>query len=155
MLSLHIKNLSLKDKIIDIHEVITKIQSTVVVDTIRKLIFTKTKYHNVKCLSYDITWCIKIHFTPVLDAIIKLSSIIFALRRYIKTLNNDIIRKQSDNCLKYICDIYHFLKEGLREYGCYNPPFITGTILKENDIIDAAIMINTEWLKRDDHDKIE
>lgn len=147
MLSINIKNLSLKSKVYDIHNSIAKIQCDSAIEIVKKLIFTKTNYHNVKCISYDVCWCIKTPFIPVTHAIVKVSSIIFALQRYVKQIKNSAIKSQVESCLKSIYDIYHFLKEGLREYGCNNPPFIVGSILKENDIIEAAILINVEWLK--------
>lgn len=143
MLSRSIKNLSLQDKINDIHGCIIKIGCTNTMNHVRSLIYTKTQYHTVKCLSFDMNCCITHEFHDVTRAIIKMSSVIFALQHYYDTHKHPKI----GDLLRNVREIYHYLKEGLREYGCLRPLFTTGTCLNKHDVLLSAKIICDTWVQ--------
>lgn len=147
MLSLNIKKLSLEDKVNNIFYTIIQIPCDVTMQNIKQLIYTKTQYHTVKCLSFDMEWCIKKEFQDVTNAIIRISSILFALQKYSCTMKEGNSKIHVMKCTDEIRIIYNLLKEGLREYGCSHPPFMTGTCLKKEDILKATDIINSTWLQ--------
>jgi len=143
MLSQSIKRLSLEDKVNGVHDALLKIGCTSTMKHVRSLIYTKTEYHKVKCISFDMSCCITHRHRDVASAIIKMSSVIFALQHYV-TLQKDA---KVHALLHHIREIYHYMKEGLREYGCTRPLFRTGTCLKENDVLLSAKTICETWLQ--------
>ena len=148
MLALSIKNNSLENKINNIFSLVLEIQNNDHIIFIKSLIYKKTKYHNVKCLSYDIHWCITNEFKKVTDVIINISSIIYALQRYSLTIKDKDIIKKCKSITDKIREIYNIFKEGLREYGCTYPPFKTGSCFKKQEILDCADIILNTWLQK-------
>lgn len=145
MLSYSIKNLSLVDIVIGIHSSLLKIECTNTMNHARSLIFSKTQYHTVKCLSFDMNCCITCEFHNVTCAIIKISTVIFALKKYIDS--QQYVNPAVNDLLLKIRQIYHYMKEGLREYGCRQPLFTTGTCLKKDDVLISASIICDTWLQ--------
>jgi hypothetical protein len=113
---------------------------------IRSLIYTKTQFHKVKCLSFDMNWCIMHEFEIVTSAIIKISSVLFALQNYMTQIDPTQY-SDANIVLRRIQEIYHYMKEGLREYGCKRPNFTTGTCLKKDDVLDCARLVCETWIQ--------
>lgn len=145
MLSQNIKKFSVQEKIQGLDADLFQIKCKTTMSHIKDLVYTKTQYHKVKCMSFDMNWCITKEFQVVTCAIFKISSVLFALRNYMTQSS-----KQDSNVkivLLRILEIYHHIKEGLREYGCKRPEFTTGTFLKKDDILTSATLICNTWLQ--------
>jgi hypothetical protein len=91
----------------------------------------------VKYLPFDYSWGIYNDFNPVLDALIKLSSVLIALS----------LHKFEDKHAQFIVDHVRFisttLKNGLISLGCSNPPkYVDATNINKDTILEIAKQIN-------------
>jgi len=103
-----------------------------------KLIYHKGRYHSIKCIPFQDDWSISWDLEVVKSALIKLSSIRFALDYWKKSLHTP----EALRVLMYVDKVYHDLLKFLIFEGSKNVPFIIknryltiGCISKEQALI--------------------
>lgn len=91
-----------------VEEISNKAESTVLLSLIKE-----KKYHRVKILPSEYFMGVNGQFNIIIDGIMKLSAIVFAIksRQYYFTSTS------AKDCIKEIYEIYHLMREGLRELG--------------------------------------
>jgi hypothetical protein len=111
-------------------------------ELITQLLFNKTPFHKVKYLPFDYSWGIYNEFNPVLDALIKLSSVLIAFS----------LHTFEDKHAKFIVEHMRFisttLKNGLISLGCSNPPkHVDAANINKDTILEIAKQINESILQ--------
>lgn len=148
MLSRKIRHFhTIEDRIENIYKMVISIKCHDTITIVKKLIYTKTKHHNVKCIPHHISWGVIKPFQCTIDVLILISTVLFSLQRYLNTLLDLHQKEDLNEIIKHIKEIYSLFNEGLREYGCINPQYKLGTILKYDDIIKSANLILQQWLQ--------
>lgn len=107
---------------------------------IEMAIYKKNSLHCAKVVPFDYNWILKKEFEVVLDAVVKLSEVLFVLRNVCEGTNDIEVR----GCQSIVEEVYRMMREALRELGCKNPPYKTGTHLAKEDVLTAArVIVNT------------
>ena len=140
MLSALFNNMSLERKLHDLENMVQCIDCQHRRRNMHSTIYTKLA-KSVKFLPIDINWGIKSEFDGCITALLRLTAVITFFNTHKKIFHHE----DEQMCITLVRDIYHLLKEGVREHGCLKPPFKTGTHLTGVDVLKAANIINQSW----------
>jgi len=115
-------------------------------EILTKLIYEKSSHHRVKCIPPYLDWGMHNDLEIVMDAIIKLGTILLALNKFSINLQSS----QSRRVPMYISRIQHDLMEHVIRSGCQHPPSYllaryntVGVIVKDYALFLAAEICNT------------
>ena len=100
-------------------------------EILTKLIYHKNRFHSVKCIPFQDDWVIHWDLEPVKNALIKLSSVRFAMMYWKKSLHTP----ESIRVPMYVDKVYHDLLKFIIFEGSNNVP----NIIKERYLTFGCI----------------